>query len=106
MESKLIELTSFYDYEFEILRIEHELRNIQSAYHFGPQEPKGSMDWDRVILADGTDARYCPPHGSNGSSVAQLYDYEEELNQKLEELQIMLAKTVYNEILSKIMLTT
>lgn len=102
MDSKLIELTSFYDYEFEILRIERELRKLQSAYHFGPQQPRSAMDWDRIILEDGTDARYCPPYGSSGSSVAQLYEYEEELRQKLENLLLMLAKSVYNEILSKI----
>lgn len=98
MPDQVIELQALGRYELSILNLERELYELQEAYHFGPHEPKGPMDWDRVILADGTDARYCPPHGSTGLSVAQLYDYEKELVDKLERLKLELAKAALDEI--------
>ncbi len=98
MTGQVIKIQALGRYELSILNLERELYRLQEAYQFGPHEPKGPMDWERVVLEDGTDARYCPQHDSTGPTVAQLYDYENKLIDELERLRLELAKAALDEI--------
>lgn len=83
------EIRSIEDYEFEIFKIENELRRVRASYKSGPAPLKDPMNWERITIEnrDGTqeDARYCAPKNKVAppNSNLHLLEYEEELEEKL-----------------------